>query len=72
MNFITFIVVQRSSQPNFIAFPSQTTVAFDGCWSLTVRKWLCILRQNMKFKQIHTQEPSGEPDTLKFLSLVEG
>ena len=23
-NFITFIVVQRSSQPNFIAFPSQT------------------------------------------------
>uniref|UniRef100_A0A8D1YMF7 GTP-binding nuclear protein Ran n=1 Tax=Sus scrofa TaxID=9823 RepID=A0A8D1YMF7_PIG len=24
MNLITFIVVQRSSQPNFIAFPSQT------------------------------------------------
>ena len=24
MNFITFIVVQQSSQPNFIAFPSQT------------------------------------------------
>ena len=27
MNFITFIVVQRSSQPNFIEFPSQTLSA---------------------------------------------
>ena len=24
MSFITFMVVQKSSQPNFIAFPSQT------------------------------------------------
>lgn len=48
-------------------------MVFDDCLISMVRKWFCALRQNVKLKGKHKQNPNWEHDTvsLKCLSSVE-
>ena len=53
MYFITFIVVQQSSQPNFIAFPSQTPSSSPNLCHLETIGCLRSVSQYLLCKEVH-------------------
>ena len=55
INFITFIGVQQSSQPNFIAFPSQTLSAapYPATCPFGNHKFSKSMSQYPLYKEVH-------------------